>query len=246
MGMQHKNQRGFTIIEVMLFLAVSGALAVGILAGSGVAITQQRYRDSVNSLQTLLRQQYNETDHVINDRDKDRNCKNAVISTSNGPAEARGTSECVIIGKYVTITNGTVITISSVVGQARAGTSINDASNDFEALKQYDLGISTADTDVSDVAWGASIRNVSDTNDQKNLAFLILRSPLTGSLRTFSGSIPSASESIATLVSEANSAEKKICVDSASIVAGPTLGVVVRANAASASAVELLGVDGGC
>ncbi len=230
----------------MLFLAISGALAVGILAGSGVAITQQRYRDSVNSLQTLLGQQYNQTDHVINDREKDRNCKNAVINTTSGPPEARGTSDCVVIGKYMTITNGTVVTISSVVGEARAGTSINDASNDLEALKQYDLGISSADTDVSEIAWGASVRNISSTNDQINIAILILRSPLTGSLRTFSGPIPSASESITVLVDETNATEKKICVDSASIVAGPTLGIVIRANAASASAVELLGSDGGC
>lgn len=246
MGTQHEKRHGFTIIEVMLFLAVSGALAVGILAGSSVAITQQRYRDSLNSFQSLLGQQYNQTDHVINDRDKDRNCKNAVISTENGPPEARGTSECVIIGKYITISDGTVITISSVVGEPQSGTSIDDASNDFEALKQYDLGVSTADTDVSDVAWGASVRDATDTNNQGSLAILILRSPLTGSLRTFSGPIPSANESIGVLVVEANSAEKKICVDSASVVAGPTLGIVIRANAASASAIELLGVDGGC
>ena len=246
MGMQHKNQRGFTIIEVMLFLAVSGALAVGILAGSGVAITQQRYRDSVNSLQTLVRQQYSQSDHVINDREKDRNCKNAVINVTSGAPEARGTSECVVIGKYMTITNGTVVTISSVVGEAKAGTSISDASNDFEALKQYDLGVSDADKDVSDVAWGASVRDISDTDNQKDIAILILRSPLTGSLRTFTGPIPSASESISVLVDQANAAEKKICVDSASIVACPTLGIVIRANASSASAVELLGADAGC
>lgn len=246
MGMQHKKRYGFTIIEVMLFLAVSGALAVGILAGSGVAITQQRYRDSLNSLQTLLRQQYSQTDHVINNRDKDRNCHDAVISTENGSPEARGTSECVIIGRYITITNGTVITISSVVGEAKSGTSIDDASNDFEALEQYNLGISSADTEVSDVAWGGSVRDVTDTNNQENFAILVLRSPLTGSLRTFSGPIPSASESISVLVDEANSAEKKICVDSASVVAGPTLGIVIKANASSASAVELLGADEGC
>ena len=41
-----KTQNGFTIIEVMLFLAITGMLAAAILVGSGVAIGQQRYRDS--------------------------------------------------------------------------------------------------------------------------------------------------------------------------------------------------------
>ena len=48
------KSKGFTIIEVMLFLAVTGALAVAILVGSGVAIGQQRYKDSVNSLQSFI------------------------------------------------------------------------------------------------------------------------------------------------------------------------------------------------
>ncbi|MEP6710564.1 MAG: prepilin-type N-terminal cleavage/methylation domain-containing protein, partial [Candidatus Saccharibacteria bacterium] len=60
--MDTQRHPGFTIIEVMLFLAISGALAVGILIGSNVAITSQRYRDSLNSLQSLLQQQYNQTD----------------------------------------------------------------------------------------------------------------------------------------------------------------------------------------
>ena len=40
--MGKQNTTGFTVIEVMLFLAVTGLLAIGILVGSGVAIGQQR------------------------------------------------------------------------------------------------------------------------------------------------------------------------------------------------------------
>jgi len=63
-----KTQGGFTVIEVMLFLAVTGLLAVGILVGSGVAIGQQRYRDSVNTLKSYIQQQYSEVTSVINNR----------------------------------------------------------------------------------------------------------------------------------------------------------------------------------
>ena len=45
----NKLSGGFTIIEVMLFLAVSGVLAAGILATVGGTIGAQRYRDAVDS-----------------------------------------------------------------------------------------------------------------------------------------------------------------------------------------------------
>src|SRR4029450_12347478 len=95
-----KTQSGFTLIEVMLFLAVTGLLAMGILAGSGAAINQQRYRDSVNSLKSDIQQQYSEVTSVINSRGANWECNaNGVISDTGGPAgEARGRSDCVMLG----------------------------------------------------------------------------------------------------------------------------------------------------
>ncbi|HEU4715394.1 MAG TPA: prepilin-type N-terminal cleavage/methylation domain-containing protein, partial [Candidatus Saccharimonadales bacterium] len=89
-----KTQNGFTIIEVMLFLAITGMLAAAILVGSGVAIGQQRYRDSVSSLQSYIQQQYNKVINVTNDRDKSWTCdSNGTVTQADTPSagEARGT-----------------------------------------------------------------------------------------------------------------------------------------------------------
>ena len=63
--MQYKK-RGFTLIEVALFLAITGALFVGIMAGVQNSIFQQRYNDSVQSFVEFLRTAYSETMNVQN------------------------------------------------------------------------------------------------------------------------------------------------------------------------------------
>ena len=54
---KHKHF-GFTLIEVSLFLAVTGALFVAIIAGTQNAIWQQKYNDSVQNYANFLRNVY--------------------------------------------------------------------------------------------------------------------------------------------------------------------------------------------
>lgn len=59
------SEKGFTVIEVMLVLAITGLLFVGIVGSSFGSIQFQRYEDSVNSFAESLRNIYNE---VLNPR----------------------------------------------------------------------------------------------------------------------------------------------------------------------------------
>lgn len=60
-GEREPNEKsGFTIIEVMLFLAVAGLLMVGVLGGTYSSIATQRYNDSVRGFAEFLRQIYSE------------------------------------------------------------------------------------------------------------------------------------------------------------------------------------------
>ncbi len=54
------TRSGFTIIEVMLFLGLSGLILVGVIAGTYTTIAVQRYNDSVRSFAEFLRQTYAE------------------------------------------------------------------------------------------------------------------------------------------------------------------------------------------
>ncbi|MBR3052373.1 prepilin-type N-terminal cleavage/methylation domain-containing protein [Candidatus Saccharibacteria bacterium] len=59
-----KIRRGFTLVEVMLFLAVTGLLFLGVTMGVQNSIYQQRYNDAVQSFADFLRNIYAEVANV--------------------------------------------------------------------------------------------------------------------------------------------------------------------------------------
>ncbi len=251
MGMQTRHQQGFTLIEVMLFLGITSALIIGVLASSSLAINQQRYRDAVNSLQTLIQHQYNETSNVVNARNPagDRKCDAAgIVTKADDPTavEARGTSECLVMGRYFKLTDGKAIEISSVLGFRNDTT---DPDDDLDALSQYSYFVSKADTFDNEVAWGgtAEVKNSVGGVIAPQAAILLLRSPLTGVNRTFvfqQGSLVDEINTAAVIVRD-NMREFTICIDPGAFTLSQSIGVIVRANASNASAVELTG-DNGC
>ncbi len=66
--MTGKSQRGFTIIEVTLYLGVAALLLASMMTGITLAINRQRFSDSANSTQSFLQKQFNETQNTLNDR----------------------------------------------------------------------------------------------------------------------------------------------------------------------------------
>lgn len=223
---------GFTIIEVMFFFAISTAITVGVLATASIAVNQQRYKDGLNSLQTVVQQQYNKTAHVVNERSSNSSCDAGGVNDI-GVAEARGTSECVIMGRYITISGGTDMVISNVIG---FGTLPASVTNDIDALKAYTLFTTSLNSDVSKVPWSAKVV-------PSNISILILRSPLTGSLRTFTKE--GAVANFGSLVDQANMTGKKICLDPDDVTVTNHLGIMVAAGATGPSGITILG-DGQC
>ena len=63
------NKPGFTLIEVALFLALSGLIMVGIIVGANATISRQRYNDSVTNFAEYIRGIYEDVVNVSNDKD---------------------------------------------------------------------------------------------------------------------------------------------------------------------------------
>lgn len=99
---------GFTIIEVMLTLAISGMVLVGALLGVSSTISRQRYRDTVEDIASTLRTQYDLVSRVQIEKrtSEDENaCKTISGDVFNDTPEAsdRGRTNCNVYGVAVAL-----------------------------------------------------------------------------------------------------------------------------------------------
>jgi len=239
-----KNNAGFTIIETLLFLAITGLLIMGILAGAGSSIVVQRYRDSVDTLKTVLQTQYSETLNVRNeDRAVSLACDSNAITSETGAVLPRGQSKCVVLGRYMTIVDKT-ITVSTVIG---ANSSSTTYPTDIDELKAYKMTRLSGSAEVSELEWGAQIAwpksgsGSRSPSTPRTIAILILRSPTSGLTYTFTGDSDVSDVSTLVLAGTATSggqSQRRVCVQSGDVFSGG-LAVFINAYAAGASAIEV-------
>lgn len=124
-----KGKLGFTLIEVSIFLAITGVLFVGVTMGVQTSINQQRYNDAVQNFMEFLRSTYSNVSNV-----------QSVLG--------RGNSEKAIYGKMVTfgesynlagdkINPGDAIFSYTVIGNI--GNS--ESGNVLQSLKNLDANV---------------------------------------------------------------------------------------------------------
>lgn len=237
--MKSIKNTGFTIVETMLFLGISGLLITGILMGTGASLNRQRYRDSVSSLNSFIQQQFSEVRNVIN---------NDTTAQCNGASRTTGQSNCVVLGRYITSnTSGptTTLTSKNVIGLIPNG---DPETNDVQALRQYNISISSV-IETYTVEWGASIEDINDAS--LRFSILILRSPSSGIIRTFINTSPStviADASIGNLLVNVPPApptalitSAQMCINSNGMSSGKKSAIIVNAGATKGSDVNILG-----
>ncbi|MEI6850429.1 MAG: hypothetical protein WCK26_00500 [Candidatus Saccharibacteria bacterium] len=236
--MKPLNKAGFTIIEIMLFLGVSGLLIMGLMMGIGTSINVQRYKDSVKSLQSFLQQQFSDVNNVTNENEKINN------KCGNDPtAFNRGQSNCVILGKFIKPNDsGQTLEIRTVTAVDRVVTS----ADDMTALHGYTLYIPSISSYDYDIEWGSSIVKTSP-GGQAKFAILMLRSPISGVTRTFINN-SSSDVTPGELLDDTESLKRQVelCVNSNGLFTGNTMSVLVKPNATNSSSIKVLGDDNGC
>ncbi len=234
--------RGFTVIELMLFLGITGALFAALMFGANNNIAQQRYRESVVTYSSLLQDQYSEVMNTRNERENDWTCVDGTVIEQPNSGEARGTSSCVILGRAIEIAgDGTSIRTSSVIGTEPAEQS---APSDIEALVAYRPKVSdTFDRVTNPLDWGSNL--VTLAGQPSMASFLILRSPASGLIRVFTSESPLPADLTTLITPSAATALITNCVHGQSGLL-PTQSVTVNPKVAGADGVILKEVDSAC
>jgi type II secretory pathway pseudopilin PulG len=243
--MKPSNTAGFTIIESVLFLGISGLLAMAVLVGTGTSINIQRYRDSVVSLQSTLQEQYSKVSSIRNTRGTDWTCNSSSITSQTLPGNGLGLgqSDCAILGRFITTTDSKTLLITDVVGYTPLAST--SGKSDIDALIDYKIRLSTVASDSYELEWGASIVGA---GNNKGLVFsiLILRSPNSGTIHTFIDDSNSTNNVTGLLLASALTKPVKLCVNSNGLFTGNKMAVFIKANSSSVSGVETLGDNSGC
>lgn len=188
-----KMRKGFTLIEIALFLAVTGLLFVGIVAGTQNSIWQQRYNDSVQNFTNFIRNIYSEV--------------------SNPQSIGDGRSDLAIYGRLITfgqdidLDGGVVgadsdieqkVFVYDVVGNAYGTTGTGDV---LTLLARLDANVVRTETDEDGErqvvpvgivetytpTWGAVIESAEDRSGGAKLfegSILIVRHPKSGTINT--------------------------------------------------------------
>lgn len=245
-----RRSSGFTIIETMLFLGITGLLIVGVLVGTGVSLNNQRYKDAVETFKGTLQQQYADLGSVQNGRSNTWSCDATARPVEDGQ-EIRGQSECLIVGRYLRI-EGSSINFYTVL--ARQNPTPGPATTDIGKLAgNYTYNISTAEVDEKQLEWGTTIAwprsgTGSGGAEPRTIGILFIRSPETGNIYTFTdNSIPRDTASITSQTftnmmiagpSIPGRGQRALCLRSGGLFSGGDMAVSLSQYAAGASAVE--------
>lgn len=143
------TRRGFTIIEVTIFLVISMLLLMSVLGGLATRVREQRYKDAVNDVADYLREVYSEVVYVENFRTGqlgERSCTvadflydgNGFKTNAQNAKANPGRSNCAVYGKLITFgeENSTVIHTYDVIGRT---VDSFDAKFNVDDLKETQL-----------------------------------------------------------------------------------------------------------
>ena len=118
---------GFTLIEISLFLAVTGLLFVAVTVGVQNSVLQQRYEDTVQSYVEFLRNIYSEVTNVQHD--------------------GTGNTERAVYGKMITFGETCDLSGSSVIGGACRRENL---SGDINTIYEYNVVGDAKETSTGD------------------------------------------------------------------------------------------------
>ena len=185
-----KKHKGFTIVEVALFLAITGALFMGIVAGTSNSIQQQRFYDATQTFAEFLRSIYSQVSNPqsVGDGRSNEAIYGKLIVFGEGEDLNGNTNTDQEIYTYDVIGNANLSGSGQVVDSLRAvGANVVrplSFGENGEVTKIEPVG----ENKVFVPRWGMSIEEVELDSDGKFPLFtgsiLVVRHPRSGTINT--------------------------------------------------------------
>lgn len=177
------NKGGFTLIEVSLFLAITGLLFLGVTIGVQNSIFQQRYNDSVQSFVEFLRTAYSKVENV-----------QGYAGGSSGQSNRALYGKLITFGEHFNLSGGEntdgAVFIYDVIGDAKCDT--GGLKNALDSLYYCNANVQNNDSELLGLAdsytprWSAAIQSTNINPAGLFVgAILITRHPQTGTINTF-------------------------------------------------------------
>ncbi|RWZ79526.1 MAG: hypothetical protein EOT04_01280 [Candidatus Chaera renei] len=225
------RSRGFTVIEVIIFLAISGLMLLIAFIGTGVTIQWTRFSDSVRSTESYLQAQYDEILNGINPRNGSQVCSRGSVS-SGAPGDPPGSSTCVLMGKAVKFTNGSgILDTYYIVGSEPTGVDLS-AQTDASLISLYQPQLVTVagTTDSYKLPWDATVNSVKRQDGVPANFYALIRSPLSSNILAYIFTYDGMSNNLTPFVSDPTNRGKSanVCVKSADVI-----GSIAAINIAS-------------
>lgn len=156
-----RRELGYTIVEVTLFVAVSGLLLVGVLAGFRGSIQSNRLTDTTRSFEAFIEAQYASV-----------RSGSVVRATTEGKAECEGqafpgaSNACIVLGKLLKLDDGANSKVSTynIVADIKPSDACATPSTlvGVDALRRYCPRVLDMGEVVTETApqWAAEIDSV--------------------------------------------------------------------------------------
>jgi len=246
--MAGSRQAGFTIVEISLFMAISGLLFLIALVGTSNTIRTVRFTDSGRSLEAFAQKQYDDIINGLNNRGDQISCTNGTIDA--GTPSVVGTSSCLLMGKLLVFTQGSpTVTIYNVVGTEPSGVNYSQADDVLITAFQPQAITTTAVTSYT-VPWLAPFTGFNRLSDNTATnGLLLIRSPKSARVVSYTFKVLAAVPNDLTSVvsTSTNRAQTtNFCIKSADLQGAPAKLVISGGASQSAASIVFDSTDGEC
>ena len=240
--MSHYRTNGFTIIETTLVMAITGLVAVTILAGIGSSLAHQRYTDAVNQTVSFFKSQYSRVSNISNERPSEQMCTSAGIS-STGSGSERGASDCLLLGHVVRSADGKTLSIYQVIGRRDPSRDVDVSAKTATQILSTSSLIQGDKVDEYTIDWDSRLLNPNTANAAA-FSVMIVRVPVNGVVTTYASG--SSSTSVGSLLSTTQS-DKKLCIDQAGFfgIGVKPMGVLIKKASSNTASVQTI-ASGDC